>query len=126
MKKKLSDYLHFYLNGTKVLYALLPSGERVSITGMIRNDAIWYVNYLVQDSNSTRNGQADFITIDCIRPILRLMSDRNQEEAVRWNTGANSYQSYALRIKFFTDRYLDVFSLIKDGLAVDSATIVNF
>lgn len=119
-KDSLTQYLHFYLNGKKALYALLPNDERVSITGVFKNDGNWYVNYLVQDKTSVRCGESDTIMLDVVKPILRPMSDMNQGEKERWSMGVKSYQSYALRIKFFVDRYLDVFGLIKKGLAIDA------
>ncbi len=121
MKKgSLTQYLHFYLNGKKALYALLPNDERIAITGIYKHDANWYVNYLVQDKTSVRCGETDTIMLDVIKPILRPMSDMNAEEKERWGRDVKSYQSYALRIKFFIDRYLDVFGLIKKGLAIDA------
>lgn len=122
-KDSLTQYLHFYLNGKKALYAMLPNDERVAVTGIFKHDSNWYVNYVVQDKFSSRCGESDTIMLDVVKPILRPMSERNEEEATRWNMGANSYQSYALRIKFYTDRYLDVFGLIKKGIAIDAATV---
>jgi hypothetical protein len=79
--KELKDYLPLYLG----CYAVMPDNTRVIIEGAFWNDANLYAKYVIQDSNSGLNGVDGAYRADCLKIILRPLSDLSAEDFYSFN-----------------------------------------
>lgn len=128
MSKELKDYLHLYCNPFSKIKVLID-GKEVKYLWDIDVADGGYVNITAADKEFRSieiaedddgwNVYNDDESLSRIKPFLRPVSNMTQEESHRWNNGANSYQSYAARVKYLLDRHIDLFGLIEAGLAID-------
>lgn len=113
MEKKIQDYLHYYIGG---------SGYANGVYGYITSVDEF------GGSEFKLHGEASVVYMDgaLIRPILRKIEDCPFEIGeMRLIRDSITYRilKYAAITDYLTKQYIDVFGLIKAGLAIDAATL---
>lgn len=123
--KQLKDYLHFYLQSSIKCQRMGTEVEAI-ITGISYDDTqkIWWAYF--------ENEEEGYCVLEDVFPILRPLSDMTEEEykqVEQWQIYQGEITaSFALSCAECTAWMLkqnfDVFNLIKDGLAIDKATLL--
>lgn len=122
-KLELKDYLHLYL-GCEVI------SESYKITEDKPERLIcihWYFNSKYDRStvSITHRGSQIVIETEFIKPILRPLSDMQQDEKHELNKILNKYKDAApatieaFRVHYMLSKHFDLFQLIENNLAID-------